>query len=60
MRPNEISENASELTYLKKVPDEDTSVYDIVLNTLKKLYKSHNPMMQKMHKTVIQEHYTVT
>ena len=37
VRPNEISENLLELTYLKKNVDAKTSAYDRVLNALKKL-----------------------
>ena len=37
VRPNEISERSSDLTYLKKDADADTSAYDRVLIALKKL-----------------------
>ena len=37
VRPNENSEKSSELTYLKKDSDVDTSAYEILLNALKKL-----------------------
>ena len=37
LRPNDIYEKSSELTYLKKDVDADTSSYNIVLNALKKL-----------------------
>ena len=53
MRPNEISEKSSELTYHKKDADADTSAYDRLLNTLKKLYILYNPTMHKMHNPVI-------
>ena len=35
--PNEIYEKSSELTYLNKDADSDMSVYDRVLNSMKKL-----------------------
>ena len=34
VRPNEISENSSDLTYQKKDADADTPAYDILLNVL--------------------------
>ena len=59
MRPNEISEKSSEITYLKKDADADTSEYDRVLNTLKKLYTLYNPNMQKMHNSIMEGNYKV-
>ena len=60
MKPNEISEKSSDLTYLKKESDADTSAYDILLNALNKLDTQYNPTMQKMHDPVIEENYKVT
>ena len=57
MRPNENYEKSSDLTYLKKDVDVDMSVYDRVLNALKKLDTSYNPTMQKMHDPVIDRNY---
>ena len=54
LRPNEICDNSSELRYLKKYVDADTSVYDIVLNALKNLYTSYKPTMNNMHELVIE------
>ena len=42
VRPNEISENSSELTYLKIDADKDTLSYNRVLNALKKLDTSYS------------------
>ena len=53
VRPNKISEKSSELKYLKKDADADTSVYDRLLNALKNLDTFYNPTMQKMHDKVI-------
>ena len=53
VRPNKISEKSSELKYLKKDADSDTSVYDRLLNALKNLDTFYNPTMQKMHDKVI-------
>ena len=58
--PNELSEKSSELTYLKKDADVDTSAYYKVLHALKKLDTSYNPMMQNMHDPVIKRNYKVT
>ena len=60
VRPNEISEKSSEPTYLKKNADADTSVYDKVLNTLKKLNILYSTNIQIMHDPVIEGHYKVT
>ena len=62
LSPNIISENSSELTYLKKEADADadTSAYDIVLNALKKLHTSYNSTMQNMHDPVIKVSYKLT
>ena len=60
VRPNEIYEKSSEITYLKKDVDVDTSTYDRFLNALKKLDISYNPMMQKMHGPVVEVNYKVT
>ena len=60
VRLNRISEKLSEFTYLNKDADAGTSVYDIVLNALKKLDTSYNPTMQKMHDPVIEGNYKVT
>ena len=57
--PNEISEKSSELTYLKKDADADTSAYDRVLKAMKKLDTSYNPTMQKMHNKFIKGNYKV-
>ena len=51
---------SSGIMYLKKDTDSDTSEYDRVLNSLKKLDTSYNPTMQKMHDTVIEGNYKVT
>ena len=61
-RRNEIYEKSSEITYLKTDVDVDvdTSAYDRVLNALKKLNTSYNPMMQNMHDPVIKRNYKVT
>ena len=56
----EISEKSSDLTYLKKDADADTSEYDRLLNALKKLDTLYNPKMQKMHDPVIEGNYKVT
>ena len=45
VRQNNISEKSSELTYLKKDTDAETSYYDRVLNSLNKLDTLYNPMM---------------
>ena len=58
--PNKMSENSSELTYLKKAAAADTSAYDISLNAVKKLDTLYNPMMQKIHNPVIEGNYNVT
>ena len=55
-RLNKISENLSDLTYHKKDVDADTSAYNIVLNTLKKLDESCNPTMQNIHEPVMEGH----
>ena len=60
VRPNEIYEKSSELTYLKKDADEDTSAYDRLFNALKKLDTEYNPTMQNMHDPVIEVNYKVT
>ena len=60
VRPNEISDKSSDLTYLNKDADADTSAYDRVLNGLEKLDKLYNPMMHNMHKPVIEGNYNVT
>ena len=64
VRPSEIYEKSSELTYLKKDADADAdadmSAYDRLLNTLKKLDTSYNPTMHKMHNPVIKRNYKVT
>ena len=60
VRPNEICENSSELRYLKKYADADTSVYNIVLNALKNLYTLYKPTIQKMHGIVIEINYKIT
>ena len=60
VRPNKISDNSSELTYLKKVAYADTSSYYRILNVLKKQDTLYNPKTQKMHNTVIEGHYKVT
>ena len=60
MKPNKISENSSELTYLKKYADLDMSANNIVLNALKKLDTSYKPKMQKMRQPVIEGNYKVT
>ena len=59
VRPNEISDKSSDLTYLNKDADADTSAYDRVLNGLEKLDKLYNPTMQKMHDPVIEVNYKV-
>ena len=53
VRPNKISEKSSELKYLKKDADAETSVYDRLFNALKKLDTFYNPTMHKMHDKVI-------
>ena len=60
MRPNEISEKSSELTYLKKYAGADMSAYDRVLNALENLDISYNPTIQKIHDPVIEGNYRVT
>ena len=60
VRRNEISEKLSDITYLKKDPDVDTSEYNILLNSLKNLDASYNPTMHKMHKPVIDGNCKVT
>ena len=54
MSPTKNSEKSSELTYLKKDADADTSAYGRELNALKKLDTSYKPTMQKMHNPVIE------
>ena len=60
VRPNKISENSSELTYLNKDVDADMSAYDRVLYSLKKLDTLYNPTMHKMHNPVIKRKYKMT
>ena len=60
MRPNEISEKSSELTYLKKYAGADMLAYDRVLNALKKLDTLYNPTIQKIQYPVIEENYKLT
>ena len=60
VRPNKISENSSELTYLNKDVDADMSAYDRVLYSLKKLDTLYNPTMHKMHNPFIEGNYKVT
>ena len=50
----------SELKYLKKYADADTSAYNRILNALKKLDTSYNLRMQKMHSPSIEGNYMVT
>ena len=54
LRPDEISEKSSKLTYLKKDADTDTSACNRVLNALKKLYKLYNPTTKKIQETFIE------
>ena len=60
MRPNEILDKSSEFTYHKKYAKIDTSLYDRVLNALKKLDTSYNPTMTRMNDAVIEGNYKVT
>ena len=60
MRQNEISENLSEFTYHKKDYDIDTSLYNRVLNALKKIDIPYKPTVQKMHGPAIEGNYKVT
>ena len=59
VRPNENSEKSSDLPYLKKYADIDTSAYNRVLNSLKKLDTLYNQTMQKMHNSVIKRNHKV-
>ena len=60
VKPNEVSEKSSELTYLKKDADADRSAYDRLLHALKKLDTFYTPMIQKMRNPVIEENYKLT
>ena len=60
MRPKEISKKSSELMYLNKEADSETSAYNSVLNALNKLDTSYNSTMQKMKDPVIEGNYRVT
>ena len=55
VRPNEIYEKLSDLTYQKKDADTDMSLYNRLSNALKKLNTSYNPTMQNIHEPVIDE-----
>ena len=46
VRPNEISEKSSDITYLKKDADAEKSPQNKVLNTLKELDTLYKPIMQ--------------
>ena len=59
MRPNENFEMSSEFMYHKKYADTYASLYNRLLNSLKKLDTQFNPTMQKMHKPVIEENHKV-
>ena len=59
MRPNEISEKSSELTYHKKDADVDTSAYNRLLNALNKLDTSYTSKMHEIHKPVTEGNYKV-
>ena len=59
LRPNENSEKSIEFKYRKKDADTDTSLYDRVLNSLKKLYAFYNPTIKNMHEPVIEVNYKV-
>ena len=62
VRPKTKPEQLSELMYLNKDADADAdmSAYDRLLNTMKKLDASYNPMMQNIYKPVIDINYKVT
>ena len=60
VRPDEISEHSSDLTYLDKDVDADTSAYDRLSNALKKLDTLYNPIIQKIHNPIIDGNYKVT
>ena len=60
VRPNEISENSSDIMYLKKYADSEMSVYNRVLNALKQLDTFYNLEMQNMQDPVIEGNYKVT
>ena len=60
VRPNKIVDKSSEFTYHKKYANIDTSLYDRVLNALKKLDTSYNPTMTRMNDAVIEGNYKVT
>ena len=46
-------EKSSEFTCHKKYANKDTALYDMVLNSLKKLDISYKPTMPRIHKPVI-------
>ena len=53
-------DKSSEFTYQKKYANIDTSLYDRVLNALKKLDTSYNSTMTSMNDAVIKGNYKVT
>ena len=57
VRLNKISEKSSELTYPKKSADADTSVYNRVLNVMKKLDTSYSTKIHNIHDPFIEENY---
>ena len=60
MSPKQYSEKLSEFMYHKKDANINTSLYDIVLNSLKKRYAYYNQIITKMNDPVIKVNYTVT
>ena len=60
MKPNKNAENSSEFAYKNKDADTYTPLYDIVFNTLKKLYTSYKPTMHNMHDPVIEGNFKLT
>ena len=60
VRPNKNDEKSSEFTYHKKDADTYISLYDRVMNALKKLDKLYNPTMQRMYKPFTKGNYKAT
>ena len=59
MRPNK-KPKSPQFTYLKKDANTYMSVYDRVLNTMKKLDTLYNKTIPRMHEPVIEGEYKVT
>ena len=58
--PNKKLEKSSKFMYHKKDANVDASLYNMLLNSLKKLDTPYKPTMTKMHYPVIRCNYKVT